>query len=322
MEITVTGANAMTYPVLNIWNWVVSVYLFLVATAAGLLVMSTLAVFRGRDLPPGHRQDILAAAGLVPLLLLLGILTIWLELNVRQNFYWLFLSLSFSSPMFWGAWGLSLTFITSILYGLSLMTDDARTWLKFNFLKVLSLGLASHTRLLARMCCFLGICIGLYTGLSLSVFVARPLWNSAVAPLIFLASSMTTGAALFVILSCKKPIQLFFTKALIWLIGAEIITIFLFFVGQLTSSPAKRQAVLPLISINQDYFIVMVSFILIGICIPLALVLNLLRVNEDNSEGLSRRSLLRMKLSAYLVLAGGFIIRLGWVYLGQLAKLS
>jgi formate-dependent nitrite reductase membrane component NrfD len=322
LEITITGANVLTSPVLYIWNWGVSVYLFLVATAAGLLVMSTLAVFRGRTPSPGQRKDILTAACFVPVLLFLGMLTIWLELEAKQNSFWLFLSFSYTSPMFWGGWGLILTFIISMLYGLSLMTDDAGAKLKFNFLKVVSLRLASHTSTLAGMCCFLGILMGLYTGVPLSLFVARPLWNSAVAPIVFLVSSMTTGAALFVILSCKKPTQLFFTKALIWLIGAEVVTIFLFFVGQLMSSPAKREAVLPFFSLNQDYFPVVVSFILIGICIPLVLVLNLLRVNEAHSEGLSRTALLRMKLGACLILAGGFILRFGWVYLGQLSRLS
>ncbi|MHC1729183.1 MAG: NrfD/PsrC family molybdoenzyme membrane anchor subunit [Syntrophobacteraceae bacterium] len=317
MELTVTGPNALTYPVLNIWNWVVSLYLFLVAAAAGLLVMSGLAVLQRRDSTPGQRKDVLAATLFAPLLLFSGMLTIWLELGVKQNSHWLFLSFSFSSLMFWGGWLLILTFIAGILLGLSLMTDDLRERLKLGFLKKLSLRLMSHTRPLALIGCVLGILTGIYTGVSLSLFAARPLWNSTVAPLLFLFSSMATGAALFVILSRKKAMQLFFTKNLIGLIGAEIVTIFLFFLGQLTSSPAKL-----LFSFDKDWFLFIITSVLIGICVPLALVLTLLREKEECSEEISGTVVVRMKLSACLVLTGGLIIRLGWVYLGQLIKLS
>ncbi len=322
VELTVIGANALTYPALHIWNWTVSMYLFLVAAAAGLLVMSTVAIFWQQDLDPEHRKDTLGAAMVVPMLLVLGILIIWLSLEGKQNAQWLFISFSFSSPMFWGGWGLILALPASILYALSLVTDDRSKLLQFDSLKALSLRLTSHTRALAGICCGLGIFLGLYTGLSLSIFVARPLWNSPVAPLLFLVSALTTGASLIVILSGKKLVQLFFTKALVWLICTEILTIFLFFLGQFTSSSAKRHAVLPFFSFDRDYFLFEVSFAVIGIFLPLALVSKFLRVDESGLGKSPGTSLLRMKLSAYLVLAAGIIMRLGWIYLGQLVKLS
>ncbi len=316
MEITVTGANALTYPVLNIWNWAVAVYLFLVGTAAGLLVMITVAFLRNRNASTGQRNDIQKAAGFAPLLLLLGVLTILLELEGRRNFYWLFLSFSPSSVMFWGGWGLWLTFISAIFFALSLMTEDVRERYKFNRLKGLSLRLSALSRILAGICCILGILIGLYTGVSL-LFPVRPLWDSTAAPLLFLLSSMTTGAALFLILSRDKPTRLFFARALAWMIGAEIAAIPLYYVGQLTSSPAKREAMLPFLSFT-NYF--MISFVLVGICVPLALVLSFLQVNEKRGE-ISGASIPRMRLGAYLVLAGGLVLRIGWVYLGQMARL-
>lgn len=322
MEITVTGANALTCPVLNIWNWVISLYLFLLAAAAGLLVMTGLSVLLGKDLKPEQRRDILAAAAFVPLLILLGGMTIWLELGVRQNSHWLLFSFSFTSTMFWGVWGLLLTFIESIFFSLSLMSDDPMGRLKFEILKESSLRLASCRRPLALIGCTLGILTGAYTGLSLNSLAARPLWNSAIAPLLFLASSMATGAALFVILSGKKRHQLFYTKALSCLLTAEIITLMLFFHGLLNSYPPKRQAALAFFSFEQSYILLILFFVLGGICIPLALILSLLRLDEGGSERISRVTFLRMKLSASLVIAGGVFLKLGWVYLGQLVRLS
>lgn len=322
MELTVTGANSLTYPSLNIWNWMLSGYLFLIAAAAGLLVMSAVGVFRRQYLIPQHRQDMLRAAMAAPLLLILGLLMIWLTLQSKRNSLWLFLSFSYSSPLFWGGWGLSLTLPVSILHALSMVTGDCRDRLRFDFLKALSRRLAPHTRPLAGISCCLGVFLGLYTGVALSVFVARPLWNSALAPLLFLVSALTTGAALVIILNRKIPARIYFTKALVWLLWAEIITIFLFFFGQLTSSSARRQAVMPFFSFTPNYFLFETAFALIGILLPLGLVLKFLRVNEDGPEQISPGSVLRMKLSAYLVLAGGVILRLGWVYLGQLGRLS
>ena len=212
MEVTVTGANALTYPVLNIWNWVVSLYLFLMGAAAGLMVMSTLAFLRRRNPPPGQWKDILTAAGLSPILLLLGMSVMFLELEAGSNSYWLFFSFSFSSQMFRGTWGMSFAFLFSVLYFLSLATDDIRNRIPFHPLKVLSLGLAAHTRTLARICCTLGIFTALYSGTALSGFVARPFWNVTTAPLLLLVSSLATGAAIFILLSREKPMRLFFTK--------------------------------------------------------------------------------------------------------------
>ena len=96
----------------------------------------------------------------------------------------------------------------------------------------------------------------------------------------------------------------------------------LFFHGVLTSYPPKRRAVFELLSSEQTYIVLILFFVLGGICIPLALILNLLRLDEEGSERISRAAFLRMKLSASLVIAGGVFLKLGWVYLGQLVRLS
>ena len=86
----------------------------------------------------------------------------------------------------------------------------------------------------------LGIFIGIYTGVLLSAFVARPLWNSSILPVLFLNSALSTGAALAIILAKRTSVKLYFTKIDIWLIFSEIVVILLFFYGHYTSEQLKE----------------------------------------------------------------------------------
>jgi protein NrfD len=322
MEITITGANALTYPSLHIWNWMVSLYLFLTGVAAGLLIMSAVANLRGKN--PDHREsvDSMTAAMMAPFVLMLGIFFIWLDLEYKLHSYLIFLSFSLTSPMSWGGWGLGLIVPMSMLYGLSVVQDEYKHWLRFSFLKDLSHKLNPYMPIFARICLGLGIFLGIYTGISLSVFVARPLWNSALLPVLFLASALSNGAALIIIMAQTKSALLFFTRANIRLILAEIITISLFLLGHLTSAAPQRGSVMPFFAYSHEYFLFGISFILIALFLPLVLILKVLGLKGDHHERIPKIVLFRMKLSATMVLAGGFVMMLALVYLGQLSRLS
>jgi protein NrfD len=353
MEITVTGANALTYPSLHIWNWMVALYLFLVGVAAGLLIMSAVASLRGKTSdhyersaahvvslgnpnamkspqPPFgkggqegvFRADCIKVAMIAPFVLMLGVFFIWLDLENKFNFFWIFLSFSPSSPMWWGCWGVCLTVLISLLYGLSLLHEEYRHWLRFGVLKDLSRKVNPYMRILAGICLGLGILLGIYTGISLSIFVARPLWNSALLPVLFLASALSNGAALIIIIAQTKSAQLFFTKANIRLIFAEIIIISLFFLGHLTSAAPQRGSVMPFFAYSHEYFLFGISFILVALFLPLVLILKVLGLEGDHHERITKVVLFRMKLSATMVLAGGFVMMLALVYLGQLSRWS
>jgi formate-dependent nitrite reductase membrane component NrfD len=173
------------------------------------------------------------------------------------------------------------------------------------------------------MCNFgLGIFLGIYTGILLSAFVARPLWNSSILPLLFLNSALSTGAAMIVLLAKRTSVKLFFTKVDIWLIVAEIIIITLFFYGHYTSTSPQRSAILPFFSLSSEYFLYGWSIIILAVLFPLALVMKLLEVAGDHGDELPQAALVRMKLSAYMVLVGGFIIRFAFVYAGQLNRIA
>lgn len=322
MEITITGTNALTYPSLQIWNGMVALYLFLIGVASGLLVMSAAANLRGKHPGCRERADFMKAAMTVPFLLLLGMFLMWLDLEHKEHSFWFFLSFSPTSPMSWGGWGLTLMVPMSLLFGLSVVPDDYRHWLRFDFLKDLSRTLSPYLPVLARICLGLGVLLALYTGVSLSSFVARPFWNSPLLPVMFLSSALANGAAMIIIFSRSTSAQVFFTKGEIWLIFAQVIVTILFFLGHLTSAAPHRESVSPFLSYTHEYFLLGIAFVLIGLFLPVALVLKVLQLKEDHPEQISEATLFRMKLSACMVLAGGCMLRFAVVYLGQLSRLS
>ena len=168
----------------------------------------------------------------------------------------------------------------------------------------------------------MGIFIGVYTGVLLSSFVARPLWNSAILPVLFLTSAMSAGAAFMIMIAQQKKAKLFFTKVDIWLVLAEMVMLPLFFYGQYTSSGAHRESIMPFFTFNHDYFWYGIGMLLLLIVLPIALVMKYLEVHEDHGEELTPVALMKMNVSALMVLAGGLIIRLSFVYAGQLSHLS
>ncbi|MFZ0052438.1 MAG: NrfD/PsrC family molybdoenzyme membrane anchor subunit [Desulfobaccales bacterium] len=322
MEITITGTNAITYPSLHIWDWTVSVYLFCGGLAAGLLIMSAIANLKAAPANPEDRVDAVRAALLAPFVLMFGMLFIWLDLERHFNTYWFFLSFRPTAPMSWGAWGLGLGVPVSLAYALSNVSQEHRQWLRFDFLKELAARLNPYLRPLAKIVFALGIFIGIYTGVLLSNFVARPFWNSPLLPICFLTSALSSGAALIILIATRSSTQLFFTKLNICLITGEVVILALEFLGGLTSTASHRESVIPFFAFTPEYFVFGVAFLLIVLLFSLALVLMLLSVKGESERELSGAARFRMKLSAVMVLAAAFIIRLAWVYAGQLTKLS
>lgn len=322
MELTITGVNAVVTPHLHVWDWRVSLYLFLGGLSAGLAIMtSILHVRKGGQLAEGDRAAF-SAPIYVPIILSIGMLFIFLDLERKLNVFWFYLTVQPLSPMSWGSWGLLVFYPVSIMYALATLPEAKRHYLRFPLLVNLSERLSRFKLQLAAANFAMGIFIGVYTGVLLSSFVARPLWNSAILPVLFLTSAMSAGAAFMIMIAGEKKVKLFFTKVDIWLILAEMVILPLFFYGQYTSSGAHRESIMPFFTFSHGYFWYGLGMLLLLIIFPVALVLKYLEVKDEHGEELTADALLKMNLSALMVLAGGLIIRLSFVYAGQLSHLS
>jgi formate-dependent nitrite reductase membrane component NrfD len=321
MELTITGINAATSPHLHVWDWRVALYLFLGGLSAGLAVMaSVLNVRQGGALTVNERAAS-SAQMLVPVILSVGMIFIFLDLARKLNVFWLYLSFQPLSPMSWGSWGLLVFYPVSILFAIAAIPAEGRKRLLFRQLIELAEWLQQYRFHLAAANFAMGIFIGIYTGILLSSFVARPLWNSAILPILFLCSALSAGAALMIMIAGQKKVKLFFTKIDIWLIITEMTLLPLFFYGQYTSSYAHRKSIMPFFMFNHQYFWYGLAILLLLIILPAALVIKLLEIKEEHGDTLTPDALFKMNLSAIIVLMGGLIIRFSFVYAGQLSHL-
>ena len=321
MEITITGLNGISSPHLHVWDWRVSLYLFLGGLSAGLAMMSSiLHVRKGGLLAEGERAAI-SAPMYVPILLSIGMFFIFLDLENKLHVFWFYLTIQPFSPMSWGSWGLLAFYPVSILYALAMFPEEKRGLLAFRQLQEFSVWLSRFRLQLAAANFALGLFIGIYTGVLLSAYVARPLWNSALLPVIFLTSAMSAGAAFMIIISTQKRVKLFFTKMEIWMILAEMVMLPLFFYGQYIASDAQRESIMPFFTFNHEYFWYGLAMLFLVMILPIALVMKYLEITEEHGDELTPAALFKMNLSALMVLAGGLVIRLSFVYAGQLSHL-
>ena len=319
MELSITGTNAITYPVMHVWDWRVAIYLFLGGLAGGLMTMSAINYLRPGRKGPMQSVCCWQIPVMAPVLLYIELFFLWLDLERKLHGYLFYTTFKPLSPMSWGAWIVFLIYPLMICYALAALPDEVKAQIKNSFLRNAADIMAPHLSKLAKLNVVFGVLLVIYTGILLSTFVARPLWNSAILPLLFLFSGMSTGAAVMIIVAKNKEVKLFFTKLDIWLILSELVILALMFYGHYTSDAAHRAAIMPFFDSSHEHFPYFLSVVVVGIALPLAIVLKFLEVTGKHTEEVTPFGLLLMNSSAVLVLIGGLIIRFALVYAGQLS---
>ncbi|WP_417911255.1 NrfD/PsrC family molybdoenzyme membrane anchor subunit [Candidatus Electronema sp. PJ] len=318
MELNIVGSNAITYPALHVWDWRVAIYLFLGGLSGGLMTMSAINYLRPKqqalDSTCSWQIPVLA-----PILLTIGLFFLNLDLERKLNAFWFYLTFKPVSPMSWGAWIVFVIYPLMILYALASLPKDVKGKIKYPAIRNAADTLQPYLLPLAKVNVIAGIMLAIYTGILLSTLVARPLWNSAILPVLFLTSGMSAGAAVMIIVAQTKEVKLFFTKIDIWLIIGELVVLLLFFYGHYTGDAAHRQAIMPFFNTSHEFFPYFLSIVALGVCLPLAIVLKFLEVTGDHTAEVSTSGLLMMNASALLVLLGSVVIRFAVVYAGQLS---
>jgi formate-dependent nitrite reductase membrane component NrfD len=151
----------------------------------------------------------------------------------------------------------------------------------------------------------LGAMLGIYTGILLSALGARPLWNSSLLGPLFLISGLSTAAA-FVHLIARDPYErVLLAKADNGFLSVELLVLFLFIIGLLSSTDVQINAAKLILS--GSFAPVFLIFVVgLGIVIPLII----------QSLAVSHR-IKHTPVAPIMVIAGGLILRLVIVYAGQ-----
>ena len=303
-ELTTTRANPMIDPALQVWGWEIPVYLFLGGLVAGMMVVSGYFLFSGRW--RNTRSACFVLPGLSLVLLSLGMLALFLDLEHKLFVWRLYTTFEPTSPMSWGAWILVLVYpalAANLL--LRLPGPLRRRWSSLAALSDRLIERPAALRWIGALNMVWGGLLGVYTGVLLSALGARPLWNSALLGPLFLVSGLSSAAAFVHLIARDTAERELLAKADNGFLVSELLLLALYLIGLLTSTEAHVQAAGLLLTGPFGAFF-WVGVIALGIVLPLLVQL----------QAVEHR-VLHTPVAPLLVIAGGLALRFVLVQAGQ-----
>ena len=307
-ETIVSGRmNQLIDPKLHIWHWQISLYLFLGGMAAGILAIAALYFIRGRE--KDYRTAVRITPFLAPVLLIFGLIALFIDLRHKLFFWQLYTNIRLQSPMSWGAWTLMVITPVSFIWCALHIRDIFPKWdWKFKFLYDIEAFFNKYKKVLAWVMLIYAIILGIYTGILLSAFNARPLWNTSILGPLFLASGLSAGAAATLLLSKEKAERKQFARIDLVLIGIELFLIIHMFMGFLASTQVQIEAVNMFLGgpYTMSFWIFVV---ILGMLIPA-----LLEIMELGKFKIP------VIVPAVLVIFGSLMLRFIIVYAGQVSR--
>lgn len=307
VEITSGRMNPNIDPYLTIWNWEIPLYLFLGGLVAGILFFSGFYYLKGKkeEYPTAVKK---APLFVIPLLTV-GMIALFLDLSHKLYVWRFYTAIRFESPMSWGSWTLLLIMPLSLVWSLIWVKE---LWPKFNWPfawieKFINFA-TKFQKSIAWSVVILAVILGMYTGILLSAFNARPFWNTSILGPLFLTSGLSTGAALTLLLSKSEVEKKKFSQIDMMIIGIELFLIIHLFMGFLASTQVHIDAAN--LFLGGEYTAPFWIFVVgMGLILPL-----MIEIFERKGIHVS------VKIPAILVLLGGYILRIIVVDAGQSSR--
>ena len=324
-EIIVSGRNIPYIdPVLNIWHWQIPLYLFVGGMAAALIFFS--AYFFIRERSNELTTAVKIAPIIAPFIIVIGLIALLLDLRHPAYFWQLYTTIRLDSPMSWGAWTLAVIMPLSVIWPLTYLADikeyfkNSQKWV-VNLIswienlinsnkpvKFIIDWFTANRYAFAWVNIILAVILGVYTGILLSAFNARPLWNTSLLGPLFLVSGLSTGAAVIMWMSKSIKERIIFSRIDLLLIAVELFFIIHLFMGFLASSAVQIEAAQ--LFLGGDYTAIFwAGVVVIGLLIPAIL---------ETMELYGYH--IPISLPALLILVGGLIFRFVMVEAGQVTR--
>ncbi|MCB0637489.1 MAG: polysulfide reductase NrfD [Lewinella sp.] len=307
-ELFISGRNVPHIdPYLEIWHWPISLYLFLGGLAAGLLFFSALYTLLGREqeLPTAVKWGTFVA----PIALVLGLGALFIDLKHQAYFWRLYTTIRLQSPMSWGAWTLMAITPLSFIWAASYLREAWPSWdWRFEWLRRFEKLVQDNRPMIAWVMVVLSVILGIYTGILLSAFNARPLWNTSLLGPLFLVSGLSTGAATIMWMSKNEAERALFRKLDLVLITIELFFIVHLFMGFLAGSQVKIEAANLFLG-GQFTASFWTFVVVIGLLFPAALEILEIRGKK-----------IPVSIPALCILLGGLIFRMIMVEAGQITR--
>lgn len=307
-ELFVSGRNIPNIdPYLHIWHWQIPIYLFLGGLAAGILFLAAVYTIIGKE--KEMQATVKWAPFIVPFALIIGLFMLFLDLKHKLYFWQLYTTIRLESPMGWGAWVLMIMTPISIIWSASYIREVFPNWdWKFKFLYTFEAWVIKNRWFIAWPMAIYAVILGIYTGILLSAFNARPLWNTTILGPLFLVSGMSTGAACIILMSKNHEERRLIGRLDLLFIAVELFFIVHMIMGFLAGSEVQIQAAQ--LFLGGEFTVSFFVFvILLGLLLPAALeILELIGFKVP------------IIIPAILVLLGGLIFRFIMVEAGQITR--
>ncbi len=307
-EIIISGRmNPRIDPTLNIWHWEIPVDLFAGGIAAGLLFFAGFYYLQNKE--NTYPTAVKRAPLLAPIFIIICLIALWLDLTHKPYFWRLYTTLRIQSPMSWGSWTfLVITPLAFIWAGLYIREAFPNWRWPFKWLDTLAEFLGNYKKLLAWLMVIFSILLGIYAGILLSAFNARPLWNTSILGPLFLTSALLTGAAVIYGLSKDDSERKLFGTLVVALVIGELFFIIHMFMGFLASTEVQIESVQLFLGGSYTVpfwiFVVFVGLIVPGILAYLGL----------------RGQRIPVMIPMVLILFGNIMLRFLIVYAGQASR--
>jgi formate-dependent nitrite reductase membrane component NrfD len=269
------------------WAPTYSIYFFVIGISAALFFFSTLSWFSGAFVPLRMRAFVVSFLLLVAGgLLLIGDLAQPARfVNILNPAY-----LNFTSPLAWGGLNLVSFGAVSVLYFLAMSAGS------------------STAKALGVLGSLLALGLPVYTGFDLTVHQNRPVWNTPLMPVLFVAMSLVSGAAVAALLARGEESVLGWLRPImLWSAGAVAVML-VSLLGTTSYGGVGSQITFMYLTSGQLGIVFLGIGILAGLLIPILLLLRSLY-----SRG-------GVTAAALLLLAGGMALRYSILISGQIVQ--
>jgi formate-dependent nitrite reductase membrane component NrfD len=297
-------------PHLELWHWPISLYLFLGGLSAGILFFAALFTILGKE--KVFTGAIKRATIIVPFALGIGLIALMYDLTHIMYVWQLYATIRLESPMSWGAWVLMLVTPLSAIWVLGYFKEyfPYVSW-KTGILSWLSpiIDFINEKRIIIAWILIPStLLLGMYTGILLSAFNARPLWNTSVLGILFLTSGLSSGAAVIIWVSQNHAERKLFSQIDLSLIIIELFLISHMIISLYAGPEVQNQAA-EVIMGGQFTFQFFGIVVILGLIIP-----GILEVLELKGFHFP------VAIPVLLVLLGGLVFRFVMIDAGQLTR--
>lgn len=269
------------------WASTYSIYFFVIGISAALFFFSTLSWFSDAFVPLRMRAFMVSFA-----LLVIGGLLLIGDLSQPTRFINILnpLYLNFTSPLAWGGLNLMSFGLVSVLYFLALTAEHP------------------GAKMLGVLGSLLALGLPVYTGFDLTVHQNRPVWNTPLMPVLFVAMSLVSGAAVAALLAKGEERVLRWVRPIMLWSASAVAVMLISLLGTTSYGGVGAQLTFMYLTSGQLGIVFLGVGILAGLALPIILLL----------KSLSKQG--GVTAAALLLLVGGMALRYSILIGGQIVQ--